>query len=112
MTKPNRRRLIPSQLVDKQQLLDRFGLITGQGLCAMLGITMKTLLNRPLDKLPPFKKVGQVRVFHIKDIATYFEPDSHDGLKTVRRPRKAKPAAGVPRHKSGKATPRDQRAAP
>lgn len=45
-------------LVDPQQLLERFGLVTEEDFAAMVGVTRGTLKNRPYSQLPEFVKVG------------------------------------------------------
>jgi hypothetical protein len=54
-------------LVDPQQLLERFGLVTEEDFAAMLGVTRGTLKNRPYSQLPEFVKVG-----HRRPVREYF----------------------------------------
>lgn len=42
----------------KAELLQRFGLVAREDLAAMLGVSVKTLMNRPRDRLP----AGQIRI--------------------------------------------------
>jgi hypothetical protein len=43
-------------LVDAQQLLERFGLVTEEDFAAMPGVTRGTLKNPPYSQLPEFVK--------------------------------------------------------
>lgn len=46
-----------------KELLDRFGLVTEESLARLLGVTVKTLKNRPRDDLPKFVKRSHRRLF-------------------------------------------------
>jgi hypothetical protein len=59
-------------LVDPQQLLERFGLVTEEDFAAMLGVTRGTLKNRPYSQLPEFVKVGRRRLFKETSVREYF----------------------------------------
>ncbi len=47
----------------KQDTLQRFGLVSEQEVAALLGITVESLRNRSLEKLPAFFKSGRRRLF-------------------------------------------------
>ena len=44
---------------DSTQLLERFGLIPEEDLAKLLGVTVRTLQNRPRSNLPAFVKAGR-----------------------------------------------------
>ncbi|MPZ34887.1 MAG: hypothetical protein GEV13_28545 [Rhodospirillales bacterium] len=58
-------------LVDPQQLLERFGLVTEGDFAAMLGVTRGTLRNRPYSQLPEFVKVGRRKLFKEASVREY-----------------------------------------
>jgi predicted DNA-binding transcriptional regulator AlpA len=58
-------------LIEPQQLLERFGLITEHDLAAMLGVTRGTLKNRARSELPEFVKVGRARLFKEASVREY-----------------------------------------
>lgn len=50
-------------MTDAVNLLERFGLITEEDLATLLGVTIKTLKNRPRANLPEYVKAGRRRLF-------------------------------------------------
>lgn len=61
---------------DAVQLLERFGLITEGDLATLLGVSVKTLKNRPRANLPTFVKAGRRRLFVEKSVREYLERKS------------------------------------
>lgn len=53
--------------------LQRFGLVSEQDVAALLGITVESLRNRPLDRMPAFFKDGRRRLFREKAVQDYIE---------------------------------------
>jgi hypothetical protein len=53
--------------------LKEFGLVPEEDLAAMLGVSVKTLKNRPRTKLPEFSKVGHRRLFKADSVREYIE---------------------------------------
>lgn len=53
------------------ELLERFGLITEDDLATLLGITVRTLKNRPRGALPEFVKRGRRRLFVEQSVRQY-----------------------------------------
>ena len=51
-----------NQLIDRQRLLDEFGIVTEADVARLLNIDVKTLRNRPLSQKPKFTKIGAKRV--------------------------------------------------
>lgn len=51
--------------------LKEFGLVPEEDFAAMLGVTVKTLKNRPRDQLPEFAKVGHRRLFKADSVREY-----------------------------------------
>jgi predicted DNA-binding transcriptional regulator AlpA len=60
-----------ADLIEPQQLLERFGLMTEHDLAAMLGVTRRTLKNRAYSELPEFVKVGRARLFKEASVREY-----------------------------------------
>jgi uncharacterized protein YidB (DUF937 family) len=58
-------------LIESQQLLERFGLMTEHDLAAVLGVTRGTLKNRAHSQLPEFVKVGRARLFEETSVREY-----------------------------------------
>src|SRR5690349_16399919 len=58
-------------LIEPQQLLERFGLLTEADLATLLGVTRGTLKHRPHSQLPEFVKVGRTRLFKEASIREY-----------------------------------------
>jgi hypothetical protein len=53
--------------------LKEFGLVPEEDFAAMLGVSVKTLKNRPRDQLPEFAKVGHRRLFKVESVREYFD---------------------------------------
>lgn len=53
--------------------LKEFGLVPEEDFATMLGISVKTLKNRPLDQLPEFSKMGHRRLFKADSVREYIE---------------------------------------
>lgn len=58
---------------DQSQLLDRFGLIPEEELAKLLGVTVRTLQNRPRSNLPAFVKAGRRRLYKEESVRAYLE---------------------------------------
>jgi hypothetical protein len=54
-------------------LLERFGLITEEDLAALLGMTVKSLKNRPRSDLPTYVKAGRKRLFKEASVRAHLE---------------------------------------
>jgi hypothetical protein len=52
----------------RKELLDRFGLISEDDLALMLGISIKTLKNKPITDLPEHTLIGRKRFYYVKSI--------------------------------------------
>jgi hypothetical protein len=63
-----------STRVNEKELLERFGLVTEQALATILGVKVKTLKNRPADKLPKFRKEGRRRLFEEESVREFLRP--------------------------------------
>jgi hypothetical protein len=71
LSKPPRRGgAVTTEGVD---LLERFGLITEEDLAALLGMTVKSLKNRPRSDLPEFVKAGRRRLFKEASVRAHLE---------------------------------------
>ena len=60
----------------KQQsksLLDRLGLIPEEDFAALLGVSVKTLKNRPRTDLPDYVKAGRRRLFKEASVREYLD---------------------------------------
>ena len=55
------------------QLLERFGLIPEEDLAKLLGVTVRTLQNRPRTILPAFVKAGRRRLYKEDSVRAYLE---------------------------------------
>ena len=53
--------------------LKEFGLVPEEDFAAMLGVSVKTLKNRPRSELPEFSKVGHRRLFKVESVREYFD---------------------------------------
>lgn len=53
------------------KLMERLGLIPEEDLAAMLGVTVKTLKNRPRSDLPEYVKAGRRRLFVEESVREY-----------------------------------------
>jgi len=60
-------------LTEPQHLMERFGLITEDDLASLLGVTVKTLKNRPRRDLPAFVKAGRKRLFKAAAVEDYLK---------------------------------------
>jgi hypothetical protein len=58
---------------DAMQLLERFGLIPEEDLAKLLGVTVRTLQNRPRTNLPAFVKAGRRRLYKEDSVRAYLE---------------------------------------
>ena len=57
----------------ESETLKRFGLVSEQEVAALLGITIDSLRNRPLDRLPAFFKQGRRRLFKEDAVREFIE---------------------------------------
>jgi hypothetical protein len=73
------------QLIDRNRLLEEFGMLTEATVAQLLNIDVKTLKNRPLAEQPSFSKVGRARLYHRKAVIAYLEAN------TVSNPAQPKP---------------------
>ncbi len=53
--------------------LDKFGLVPEEDFAAMLGVSVKTLKNRPRTELPEFSKMGHRRLFKADSVREFIE---------------------------------------
>jgi hypothetical protein len=53
-----------------EEVLKRFGLVSEREVATLLGVTVESLRNRPIDRLPAFFKEGRRRLFRRKPCAT------------------------------------------
>lgn len=58
-------------LVDREQLLDQFGLMTEDELAVLFGVNVQSLRNRKPNELPPFTKTGARRLFFKDDVVEF-----------------------------------------
>ena len=58
---------------DDSSTLQRFGLVSEQDVAALLGITVESLRNRPLDRMPAFFKSGRRRLFREEAVREFIE---------------------------------------
>jgi phage terminase Nu1 subunit (DNA packaging protein) len=59
---------------DEQKLLDHFDLVTEEQLATILGISVRTLKNRPHAGLPRFTKRGRRRLFQGESVREWLQP--------------------------------------
>lgn len=52
---------------------ERFGLMTEEDLAKLLGVTVRTLQNRPRSNLPAFVKAGRRRLYKVDSVRAYLE---------------------------------------
>lgn len=52
-------------------LLDKLGLVPEEDLAGALGVSVKTLKNRPKSKLPEFVKNGRRRLFKLASVREF-----------------------------------------
>lgn len=57
--------------VNREALLEQFGVMTEEHLASLLGVEVKTLKNRSEKDLPPFSKTGGKRLFFKEDVLAY-----------------------------------------
>lgn len=58
---------------DQTQLLERFGLIPEEDFAKLLGVSVRTLQNRPRSNLPAFVKAGRRRLYKEESVRAYLE---------------------------------------
>lgn len=56
-----------------KNLLERLGLIPEEDFAALLGVSVKTLKNRPRSDLPEFVKAGRRRLFKEQSVRDYLD---------------------------------------
>ena len=56
-----------------QNLLKHFGLVPEKDFAKLLGVSVKTLKNRPRDQLPEFVKAGRRRLFKEASVRAFLE---------------------------------------
>lgn len=56
-----------------KNLMERLGLIPEEEFAALLGVSVKTLKNRPLTDLPAFVKAGRRRLFKEQSVRDYLD---------------------------------------
>jgi hypothetical protein len=66
---------------DRANLLAQFDLMTEAQLAVLFGVTVKTLQNRPLAKLPSFSKVGNERLFSREAVKEYLARNNVSGSR-------------------------------
>lgn len=59
--------------MSERELLERFGLVAEEDVATLLGLSVKTLKNRPRSDLPAFVKSGRRRLFVEKSVREYLE---------------------------------------
>lgn len=57
----------------ERALMERLGLVPEEDFAALLGVTVKTLKNRPRSDLPEFVKAGRRRLFKEQSVRDYLE---------------------------------------
>lgn len=65
---------MPTTTRQEQDLLKHFDKITVEQLAKLLGVTVKTLKNRPSADLPAFKKVGRRWLFDGESVRDFLRP--------------------------------------
>lgn len=70
MSERRKRHAIPLRF-GPRDMLEKFGLVAEEDLAAMLGVSVKTLKNRPISELPTFAKVGRRRLFKADSVREY-----------------------------------------
>lgn len=60
----------------ERDLLKHFGMVSEEQLAVLLGVSRKTLQNRPADKLPEFVKQGRRRLFPEASVREFLRPRS------------------------------------
>jgi excisionase family DNA binding protein len=54
-------------------MMERFGYISEEEFASLLGVTVRTLKNRPHSNLPEFVKAGRLRLFKEAAVRKYLE---------------------------------------
>jgi hypothetical protein len=67
-----------TQGVDRQEILDRLGLMTEVQLAAIYGCGRRAMQNRPKSELPPFFRAGGKRLFFRDDVIKFFRSRTND----------------------------------
>jgi hypothetical protein len=57
----------------QEPALQRFGLVSEQEVAGLLGITVESLRNRPLSRLPAFFKSGRRRLFREEAVREFID---------------------------------------
>lgn len=57
----------------KPDLLQRFGLVSEEDFAALLGISVRTLKNRPSSSMPEYVKAGRRRLYKEEAVREYLE---------------------------------------
>lgn len=60
-------------MTDEAELLQRFGLMTEDDLAKLLGVSVRTLQNRPRSNLPAFVKAGRRRLYKVEAVRAYLD---------------------------------------
>ena len=60
-------------MTEPKHLLERFNLITEDDLASLLGVSVKTLKNRPHRDLPSFVTAGRKRLFKADAVEDYLK---------------------------------------
>lgn len=60
-------------MVKDRELLKQFDLVSEDQVAALLGITVESLRNRPVDKLPAFFKSGRRRLFRGEAVRAFID---------------------------------------
>jgi hypothetical protein len=60
-------------MTESAHLLERFGLVAEEDLATLLGVSVKTLKNRPRAELPAYVKAGRRRLFKADAVKEYLE---------------------------------------
>lgn len=57
----------------QEPALQRFGLVSEQEVAGLLGITVESLRNRPLDRIPAYFKSGRRRLFREESVREFID---------------------------------------
>lgn len=57
----------------ERALLDKLGLVPEEEVAGLLGVSVKTLKNRPRSNLPEYVKAGRRRLFKLASVREYLE---------------------------------------
>lgn len=58
---------------NESDTLQRFGLVSEQDVAILLGVTVESLRNRPLDRMPAFFKSGRRRLFREEAVREFID---------------------------------------